>query len=187
MIEPITIQLNQEDVLLSKLNGKKYSTFGNFFTHVRKYGFTFESYMAEYYPDLLPRCLETNELSDHRVQGYWNKWFPITKENRKLLGYFKNYERAKKRVINEGLYTEYLELEFWLDQNYKFSESLKIIHWIIRQQFYKRLHASYYDVYWTDEGKHRYIESILSLKPLNLGMLHSFEGLRVRGNNDHQI
>lgn len=187
MIEPKTLELNSADVLLSKINGKKYSTFGNFIKHLKEQGISFEEYMQLHYSQYLPLCLETGKLSDYRVQGYWNKWYPITKVHRKLLGYYKNNERAKLRVRTENLYTEFLDNTFWSEKGYTFSQTLKIIHWLIRKGFYKKLHDSFYDVFWTETGKQRYIKSILELRPLQIRMLHSLDGLRDRGNNEDDI
>jgi hypothetical protein len=187
MIDPKTLELRSDDVLLSKINGKKYSTFGNFIKHLTACGISFEEYMQLHYSQYLPLCLETGKLSDYRVQGYWNRWYPITKIHRKLLGHYKNNERAKLRVRSENLYTKFLENSFWLEKGYTFSQTLKIIHWLIRKKFYKKLHDSFYDDFWTETGKERYIKSILELRPLQIGTLHSLNGLRDRGNNEDDI
>jgi len=187
MIEPKTLELNSVDVLFSKINKKQYSTFGNFIKHLTANGLTFEAYMQTHYGSYLPKCLETGKLSDYRVQGYWNKWYPITYEHRKLLGYYKNNERAKLRVIAENVYTEFLDNVYWLEKGYTFSQTLTIIHWLIRKGFYKKLHDSFYDEFWTETGKEQYIKSILDLRPFQIRMLHSLDGLRDRGNSEDDI
>lgn len=182
MITPIELNIDRNEFLTSKIDGSKYTTFGNFGKHLILYGYDIRTYTIQFYSDFLPKCIETGETSDYKIKGYWNRWWPLLYEHRKLLGRYLCLERSKRRIILEGLYTKYIEVEYWRDK-YSLSKSIEIVNWLISKKFYIRVHDSYYDEYWTDFGKNRYIESILNLNPNRIRMLHSIDGMMDRGQS----
>jgi len=184
LIETVCISLSKEEFLISKINSRKYQTIGNFSKHLKSNGYSIESYMIEFFKEYLPKCLESGNISDYRKKGYWNYWYPLTYRHRDLVGKYKHLQRAISRVCKEGKYTEYLDINYWLNKEYKFSEAILKIHSLIRKEYYLKLHDSYYDKYWTESSKVAYINSILDGRILPLPNLYTVRGLQFRGQSD---
>lgn len=183
MINYVELDINKSEFLESKIDGKLYTDIGNFGKHLKRHGYSLASYTLKFYKDKVPICIETNSPSNYKLKGYWNRWYPITYSNRKLIGITKNYLRKLETIKLKNAYSIYLELDYWIDKFPKYSERLSMVNWLIDSKYYLRLLDNYYDDNWTSEGKQKYIESILEKSPILLKNTQTLEGFILRGNN----
>jgi 5-methylcytosine-specific restriction endonuclease McrA len=168
ILDYIELPVSKKDFTISKINGIDYNAnIGNFSKHLDKNGYTIISYTIKFYSHLLPKCLETGEITDNKITGYWNRYIPLQKKYTELSFKVKMLENAVDRIkIDEPeYYTRYIDFKYWISTGIKLSESMHIISRFISgnrsTKLYRRLSESFYDSTWTTENKNKMINSIL--------------------------
>jgi len=182
LINYVELNISKESFLKSKINGVQFKHVGSFGKHIKSHGYSLIDYTLTFYNDLVPKCLITNEPSDYKITGYWNRWYPIKYEHRFFIGKLKNLQRKIETVKNKNLYTDYLSFNYWVN-SIGFVETVEMLDWLIDKKWYVRLHDSFYDHTWTDMGKINYINSILGKAPNKLNPIDTLQGMQDRGND----
>lgn len=186
----IELPLSKKDFTISKIDNTDYkSNIGNFSKHLAKHGHTIESYTLKYYPEYLPKCLETGVLSDNKIKGHWNYYVPLCKSYTDLSRKVKVLENVVNRIKQDhsNYITEYLDFRYWIDvHGMKLSEAAdKIYHFVRFKQknLYQRLSYNYYDTTWAKENIDIVISEILNGGDPIIYSKWSKKGIIQRGTN----
>ena len=189
ILDYIELPITKENFTISKINGTNYkSNIGNFYKHLTKYGYTLESYTTKYYAELMPRCLETGDITDNKITGYWNRYIPISTKFKQLAKKVKILENAITHIKEDQpeYYTKYLDFNYWLSNGLKLSDAYdKIAYFITKNRstkLYMRLADSFYDDSWSMQCKTNMIDSILNGNAMQLYSRYSKKGAIQRGN-----
>jgi hypothetical protein len=173
LLAPINISLSKQDFTISKLNGKDYkSNIGNFSKHLSKYGYNIDSYTREFYYDLIPRCIESGDISDYRITGYWGTYIPLSKRYKSLQKRYNvliNRIRCIRDDVDNQYHTKYLEFHYWFDNtDMKFSDIIDRLEFFVKPgkgnwdgSIYRRLSDKFYDSSWAADNKLKYMSAVL--------------------------
>jgi len=159
--------IDRNEFLFNKINNRQYLDFGNFNKILMKSGITIEEYWNRYYPEHLPKCLESGLSTNNKIDCYWNRWVPLRVEYKHLLRQVNCTINVLRRLKLNGYDSKYLTIEYWSSQNLKLSEIIKKIRYFLNQDssLYLRFFDEWYlnDNYtWREQTKQNYIDSILN-------------------------
>lgn len=175
MILEYRLPLNKEEFCISKLNSIDYKcNIGNFVRHLKTYNFTYDQYINEYYYNFLPKSLETGNVVNNKISGYWNLYIPLEEEFKVLHYKVKCISLAINRIKTQQpqFFTKYLSFEYWIKSGIKLSEAYNKINFFLYGNrdvcYYKFLSDFYYDGSWSQKCKNDMINNILNLKEVNV-------------------
>lgn len=157
-------QITKDELFDSKLDENiSYIDKGNFVRHLREHDYTFVKYCHEYYSDLVPVCLETGELSDNTIKGYYFGWYKVKEEFGSLKRKVNCQINRLKNLVDEDYENDYLKHLYWIkERGYSLSEAYEKINSFLTSEKYKYLFDSYYDDSWTSEGINKRKRDILN-------------------------
>jgi hypothetical protein len=182
ILSPIGLQINT--YLKCKECNQQFNDVGNFTRHIHKiHDYNIEEYQLKYYSEFIPRCIESGEISDWKLNGHWFGYNTFCKKYKKLktdlnLKISTYIRKAQATEYN----TKYLDFDF-LMKNKKPSDILKFWNFLFADtEYWKRLSYNWYGNEWTDKAKQEYIISILNMNPIKLQSILSHKGWIQRGN-----
>ncbi len=176
-------QINKNELFDSKLDGdKSFKTKGNFVRHLKNYNYTFVEYCHEFHGNLVPKCLETGELTDNTIKGYYFGWYKIKKNFKDLKRKVNWQVRKLQRLADDGYEIDYLKHLYWIqEKGFSLSEAYTKINHILQSDKYKYLFDNHYDSSWTSVGIKRRKENVLNGEYEQLSPKFTLKGWIQRG------